>query len=131
MILNIHQELQNNFFEQEGITWWKTHPESPDLNPIENLWHELKEYIRREIKPTTKSELIRGIQLFWNTVDVQKCNKYINHLQKVFPHVIELNGAAIYWLLIITDLSIGLSRKALRHFIHILTTTPCTLILFK
>ena len=36
------------FFATNGIDWWKTPPESPDLNPIENLWHELKEYIRRQ-----------------------------------------------------------------------------------
>ena len=78
----------SDYFAQEGINWWKTPPESPDTNPIENLWHELKEYIRREVKPHNKSEL------FWDTVDIQKCCKYINHLKKVVPRVIALEGAA-------------------------------------
>lgn len=30
------------FMEEQGINWWRTPPESPDANPIENLWHELK-----------------------------------------------------------------------------------------
>ena len=83
-----------DFMEEEGINWWKQPAESPDLNPIENLWHELKEYIRREIKPKTKDELIKGIEKFWSTVTVEKCNKYINHLRKVIPRVIELEGNA-------------------------------------
>ena len=58
-----------------GIEWWKTPPESPDLNPIENLWHRLKEFLRREVKPRTKDELIGGILKFWETVDVAKCQK--------------------------------------------------------
>ena len=82
------------FFSEEGINWWKTPPESPDANPIENLWHELKEYIRREIKPSTKLELISGIERFWDTVSVEKCNRYINHLRKVMPRIIHLDGAA-------------------------------------
>ena len=64
------------------------------MNPIENMWHELKEYICREVKPTTKNELVKGISDFWATVDAQKCQKYINHLRKVLPKVIEVDGAA-------------------------------------
>lgn len=82
------------FFLDSGINWWKTPAESPDMNPIENLWHELKEHIRREIKPTTKQELVDGINHFWETVDIHKCRRYINHLRKVLPKVIELNGEA-------------------------------------
>ena len=30
------------FLAENGVNWWQTPPESPDTNPIENLWHELK-----------------------------------------------------------------------------------------
>ena len=65
------------YFNRAKINWWKTPPESPDLNPIENLWYELKEFIRREVKPTTKGDLVEGIKQFWTTVDIVKCKKYI------------------------------------------------------
>ena len=84
--------LARDFFARSGINWWRTPPESPDMNPIENLWHELKEYIRRVIKPTTKQELVDGINLFWSTVDVHKCHRYFNHMKKVIPKVIEVKG---------------------------------------
>ena len=99
------------FLTENGVNWWKTAAESPDLNPIENLWHELKEYIRREVKPHTKEELIEGILKFWRTVDKAKCTRYvleyfcmhaytvifsacryIRHLAKVIPKVIEVQG---------------------------------------
>ena len=82
------------WLEANDINWWKTPAGSPDLNPIENLWHELKEYIRREVKPHNKDALVSGILAFWRTVTKEKCLKYIGHLQKVIPHVIELEGQA-------------------------------------
>ena len=85
------------FFDDNCVNWWKTPPESPDLNPIENLWHEMKEFLRREVKPHTKDELISGIHQFWGTVTVEKCTRYIRHLRKVVPRVItEQGGATVY-----------------------------------
>ena len=81
-----------SWLECKDVNWWKTPAESPDLNPIENLWHELKEYLRREVKATNKEELVSGILKFWESVDTTKCKKYINHLKKVVPKVIEKNG---------------------------------------
>ena len=52
------------WLEEEEINCWKTPAESPDLNPIENLWHELKELLRREVNPRTKDQLVDGIKVF-------------------------------------------------------------------
>ena len=81
---------ESPFMEENSINWWRTTPESPDCNPIENLWPELKEYIRREIKPRTKVQLVEGIQVFWVTFSSEKCTTYIRHLNKVLPKLIEM-----------------------------------------
>lgn len=83
------QWLQDN-----GVAYWPTPPESPDLNPIENVWHQMKEHIRKHVKPTTKEELIGGIREAWLLITPELCNRYINHLDKVIPKVVEMKGAA-------------------------------------
>lgn len=82
--------------EETGINWWRTPPESPDLNPIENLWHELKFYLETKVKAQTKQELVAGIKKFWGRkVTVGKCTWYIAHvLNEVIPAVVEARGAA-------------------------------------
>ena len=50
------------FLAENEINYWPTPAESPDLNPIEMLWHELKHYLRSVVKPSNKEELVHGIQ---------------------------------------------------------------------
>lgn len=76
-------------FKEEG---WRTPPESPDLNPIENVWGSLKRFLRDYHKPHNQASLINGIKIFWKTLTPQVCRKYINHVHKVIPKVIEEKG---------------------------------------
>ena len=71
------------FFKDSKITWWKNPPEYPDLNPIENLWHELKGYLRREVKPHSKEELKQGAMEIWETDTGERYRKYIRHLKRL------------------------------------------------
>ena len=82
------------FMRDNAINHWPTPPESPDLNPIENLWAGLKQSLRKTKMPKNK-ELISGIKEYWYAhVTPELCNTYINHLMKVIPILIKKNGAA-------------------------------------
>ena len=77
-----------------NVNWWKTPPESPDMNPIENVWGSMKTFLRNEYKPRTLDALKNGIRAFWKTLTPAVCQRYINHLHRVIPKVIEMDGAA-------------------------------------
>ncbi|KAJ8049556.1 Transposable element Tcb1 transposase [Holothuria leucospilota] len=87
--------LAMTFMREKNINYWPTAPESPDINPIENVWHELKHFLRKVHKPSNQDELVQGIQEFWQTkMTIEKCRTYISHLRKVVPAVILKKGAA-------------------------------------
>ena len=84
--------LAKNFLKDHNINWWKTPPESPDMYPIENVWGSLKTHLRNKVKPTNQETLIAGIRSFWKTLTPEVCRRYIFHLKRVVPKVIEENG---------------------------------------
>lgn len=77
------------FMEHNNINWWPTPPESPDLNPIEKLWTRLKDHAE---VARTKEELHNRIHEYWATVTPEICTRYIGHLSKVLPLVINAQG---------------------------------------
>ena len=83
-----------DYLAKHSVNWWKTPAESPDLNPIENVWGSMKYFLRHQYKPTNISSLQAGIKQFWMSMTPNVCRRYIDHLQKVIPKVVEVSGAA-------------------------------------
>ena len=90
-----HRSLMaRNFLEEHNINFPKWPAQSPDLNPIEMVWAQLKRYIAK-MEPRTKDSLIECIQTFWEVaMTVEQCNNYIDHLFKVVPVCARMGGAA-------------------------------------
>jgi transposase len=57
-------------------------PCSPDLNPIEMLWAEMKQFVAKRFCKT-KEEVVTAIQEFKKTVTEAKLKNYIRKLKKV------------------------------------------------
>ena len=104
--MNFHFQQDNNpkhtsrvakaFFTQERINWWRTPPESPDLNPIERVWSHMKQFLTYTAKPRNKQELINGVKQFWREkLTISQCKRYIDHIWRVIPVILAKNGEAV------------------------------------
>lgn len=76
---------------QNGIMVFEHPPSSPDLNPIENLWHILKDRIRDlPHQPTSISELKDAVKAAWDSITLEE----INNLVFSMPHCVQAVLAA-------------------------------------
>jgi len=66
---------------------------SPDLNPIENIWDELKSAIRVN-NPTNVQELEQIAKEEWEKMSAEKCKKLIDGFKKCLDAVIAAKGCA-------------------------------------
>ena len=66
---------------------------SPDVNPIEPVWHDLKEFIQAcEHIPTTLEELKEAVKEAWDQVSIAKVNKYVWSMEDWVRAVIKAKG---------------------------------------
>ena len=82
------------YIREHGVSTIKTPAESPDMNPVENIWAIMKADIRRT-SPKTQETLCNCLIESWNSITIKKCNSLIDHVKNtVFPEVVRVNGFA-------------------------------------
>ena len=81
-----------DYLSHSCVDWWRTPAESPD-NPIENVWGSMKYYLRHHYKPKNFESLQMGINEFWMSMTPDVCCRYVSHLYKVMPKVIQVQAS--------------------------------------
>ena len=77
-----------NFLKAENVTVMDWPPQSPDLNPIENVWKTLGEHSKAR-NPKKTEQLWNALQEEWNKIPRQDINKLISSCSQRCQSVIE------------------------------------------
>lgn len=87
-------KIVKKWFEDSHINVLEWPSQSPDLNPIENLWRVLKIEVKKR-KPKNLKELEQYAKEEWSKISVDTCRNLVDHYPKRLQQVIKSNGHAI------------------------------------
>ena len=81
------------WFKESGIPLLFHPPSSPDLNPIEPIWHELKKVLQAlPHLPNTIQELCAAILSVWDTLPIEDVDKHINRMPDHIEVILAAKG---------------------------------------
>jgi transposase len=81
------------WFQEHEIKVLPWPPQSPDLNPIEHLWHHLKRRLSGyENEPKSMSELWERVEREWNEIPLELCVNLIESMPNRVAAVIKSKG---------------------------------------
>ncbi len=87
-----------SWFNDHGVTVLDWPANSPDLNPIENLWGIVKRKMR-DTRPNNADDLKATVKETWASIPPQQCHKLITSMPRWIEAVIKAKGAPTkYWL---------------------------------
>ncbi len=81
-----------SWFNDHGVTVLDWPANSPDLNPIENLWGIVKRKMR-DTRPNNADELKATVKETWASIPPQQCHKLITSMPHRIEAVIKAKGA--------------------------------------
>ena len=80
-----------DFFEENAIKLLKTPPQSPDLNPIEHLWHYIKMKLNDK-RFRNKEQLKKAIIKEWDQIGDEVTRNLVESMPRRLEAVIKANG---------------------------------------
>lgn len=83
--------LVKNWFLENNVPVLSWPSQSPDLNPIENLWSELKIRLSKEVFKN-KDDLWEKTQKIWYEIPLEKCQNLISSMPRRVEKVLQNKG---------------------------------------
>lgn len=81
------------FFKDLGINVMEWPPQSPDLNPIEHLWSQMKRMLGQYPEPPKGVfELVERIKEVWSKIEASQCQTLIESMPRRMQAVIKSRG---------------------------------------
>lgn len=87
-------KVTKEWFRNNKINCLKWPAQSPDCNPIENLWQIVKARLA-PARPSNKQELWEAVKAAWESIPVNVCQKLVNSMPKRCRAVLKNRGHAI------------------------------------
>ncbi|KAF9258337.1 hypothetical protein L218DRAFT_877466, partial [Marasmius fiardii PR-910] len=76
-----------------GISLFPHPPSSPNVVPIECVWHDLRSGIRNwPHHPSSVSQLVEVVKAVWEVITVEDIDQHINHMGQVVDAVLAAKG---------------------------------------
>ncbi len=93
-----HCQGTKSWFNDHGVTVLDWPANSPDLNPIENLWSIVKRKMR-DTRPNNADDMKATVKETWASIPPQQCHKLITSMPRWIEAVIKAKGAPTkYWV---------------------------------
>jgi transposase len=86
---------KSEFFTKNNLNLLDHPPQSPDLNPIEQIWNQLKSKVDK-MNYSTMDQYIGNVIRAWNSIPDESCTAHIKNLRKVMLDVKRNDGSNIF-----------------------------------
>jgi len=70
---------------------------SPDLNPIENVWRVMKDVVQQKKRPKNADEMKAALQAAWETIPTEKLEQLVCSMPNRMKAVVEAKGGSTSW----------------------------------
>jgi hypothetical protein len=90
---NVAKDWQENH-DLEKIEW---PAQSPDLNPIDNVWKLLKDAVQKRRRPKNQEDMWLVVESEWKAISQSKLEALVATMPQRIKDVIVVDGGSTRW----------------------------------